>query len=350
VKKIMIIAVILLLNISLCLNVFGIKVEEKFDFESDNEGTTMLDTELYELFETSSLIGEIKVVSEANNQYLEYSGYSDSFLINPIVGPYTFSIDVKKTDLNENHAIFVRAVRPENLFYNGVFSGDSVVPFYESDWYSQNGGSGPSGLGASGIAVTLLPNVIRVITKIYTEEAMTITQKTTDIPFEFPASAFVNLKFVDDGESKVEIYANSTLIAKVEMSGTGIKYDTDTNDSDEYFKTVTVKDKDDNVLYTVENTRVSSNGSTIAIGNRETITQVDNIILEYEEPDPTPTPEATAAPEETATPKVNPTATKSGTNNTDKASVDPLIIVFAAVGAVSLGVIIFIIVRRTKEK
>ena len=33
--KIMIIAVILLLNISLCLNVFGIKVEEKFDFESD---------------------------------------------------------------------------------------------------------------------------------------------------------------------------------------------------------------------------------------------------------------------------------------------------------------------------
>ena len=49
-------------------------------------------------------------------------------------------------------------------------------------------------------------------------------------------------------ESKLKL-CKQHLSQKLDV-GTGIKYDTDTNDSDEYFKTVTVRIS--NVLYTVK--------------------------------------------------------------------------------------------------
>ena len=172
------------------------------------------------------------------------------------------------------------------------------------------------------------------------------------------------MEFTDNG-TEVSISVNDQLLSKIVLSGPGKQYDTDNTTSFSYFETAEIQDASGNAVLTVQNTRVNSGASQLAIGVRNVALQIDNVSVSYEVPDnATPAPEEpdeTEAPEETdsaPTPDASeatrtPAATATPTSGADSDESDSfplgLVIGIAAAVVVILCVIIIIAVKKKKK-
>lgn len=324
-------------------------IESSLSFDDDNAGSEFFDISGY--WQIIKGTGEsTAIVKEEgdDNKYIAVNGYVDIRTYDYIIEPYTFSVDVQLVD-SVNICFFVRGVFPYKKFNKAHRDGVYMtMNYYESDWYTDNGGKdGQNGQGGSGIAVAPGSDAIRVIIKTCEKDGMNIGSKYYDFPYPegVNKNEFFNLKFTDNGE-KVEIYINDGLLAKVSMSDPG-EYDDEMTADEEYnvyFRTAVVHDANDNELLKVENSRINSEGSQIALGVRNRKVNIDNITLVYELPDPTPTPEPSNTPEMTSAP---PTATTSDHSSEDSSSTGAAIaigvgVTLAVIAAITVVTIILI--------
>lgn len=271
-------------------------VNISLDFEDVSSGADIKSTSAVEVFEfkegTSSSIA--RIVNENGNNYVNHTGYADLRTWYDIQGSYTFSVDLKLVDTG-NSAVYVRGEMP-GIFtpYNPAHSNAAgqevyqVLNYYEWDWYAENGGKeGASSVAGSGIGLYPGEDSLLIKIKRYVTDGITVASK--DVVVNYPdgmtlGDEFFNLKVTDDGQ-RVEIYINDTFIAYLILENPGVSYESDGTDS-EYYGKVSVFSADDENLLELENTRLNSKGSQIAITTRQQTIIYDNIDISFKEKAP----------------------------------------------------------------
>lgn len=259
------------------------------DYDEENTYDDLADGErdLFELVRGTPA-SNLDIRETDGRMYAYMHTYSDLHTYDAIEDEYVFSVDIN-ADPEKMHTVCVRGVVGDTIFKTnpanqGVEEG---FAFYEWDWYTNNGGSDENAEsflgGAGGLHVSLNPEGFAIRIKAYTEEALNIATYKTVVPYEIDASKFYNLKFYDDGQT-VTILVDGAVIATVELTDAGKTYnDNDgTLESDtEYFGKAVVKDASGAELLTVENTRITSASSIIALATRnpEHYLKIDNIHL-----------------------------------------------------------------------
>ncbi len=227
------------------------------------------------------------IVKEDGNKFVSCNGFVD-YRSEIIEEEYVYSLDIRGTsDLCENGraGFFIRSSNPNN--YSITHDGNSQnlnwnmkFNFYESDWYAEAGGTdGNSGIGGSGIHIAPMANGVRLVVKKYVADGTTVANKEFTLAYPDGASwdAFANYKFRDNGET-IEILVNDTTIATVELSNPGVTYEGDGNiGNDAYYGKAVVKDAAGAELGTIENTRICSSSSMLAIGVRASMVDFDNV-------------------------------------------------------------------------
>ena len=176
------------------------------------------------------------------------------------------------------------------------------------------------GIGGSGIAVYFKADGIRVDVKVYREAGTTVTGEYHDfaLPANFAYGDMFNLKFTDNG-TEVCIYINDALLCEIALSEPDTVYPLDEGtDVGEFFRKAVISDADGKVVKEIENTRVNSAGSQVAIGCRNMHVQVDNIVVtDYTAPsdpsDPSEPSEPTTDPEDPA--PTDPTTPDTGSSS-----------------------------------
>ncbi|MBP5207298.1 MAG: hypothetical protein J6330_02445 [Clostridia bacterium] len=260
----------------------------KEDFESGYPGgdPAQLDG-LYGFFEWNNATGSsaCDLVSDGGSVALKISGYSELYTIDYIPGEYVFSLKIKPMKDNGMINVFVRGdmpgglvkVNPKNAGVNQAFY------YFEWDWYAENGGSGSSSVGGSGVVVSLTESGISVRIKRYAKDSLTVTSKQFRIATEEAPdlNAYNDLKITDTGK-RIDIYLNGALAAYVQLSDDSVTYDTD-GTGIEYYKSATVFDGKGGELGTVENTRLHYKGSQLAVAGRNETFYVDDLFIAYGE-------------------------------------------------------------------
>ena len=269
------------------------------------------------------------IASDDDGNYIAVTGFTE--LRGPIImSEYAFGLAIRAgIGFNGEGGVFVRASNPAdytilNTAHDNT-AWDMTLNFFESDWYRENGGQdGNSGIGGSGIYISPVSEGLRLIVKKQAEDGAHIA----NVPFVLPypagtnADTFTDIDFYDDGQM-IEIYANGAVLATIELSEPGKVYETDkaeTETINEYFGKAIVKDATGAELGTVENTRICSSSSMVAIGARATnldFTDLslyigENAISESKEAEPQQ-PADTNAPATNA-PATNAPATGASTN------------------------------------
>ena len=359
-----------------CMNcfspLFASAVDYTINFDEEVEGDSFENTALSEEFlleagtpDSGATIEE----DEAGGNLMTLKGYTDIKSITYFEKAYTFSVDfISNAD---NTAVFVRGVEPSEYIQVENPKNQNVLQtfnYYEWDWYQENGGSTGSSIGGSGIYIMPAANIIKIGLKLYQEDGLGVSTKVFDLPAPegYQRGKKCTIK-VEDTTTSVTISVNGTKLAVVELSEPDTKYSTD-DPSYGFYKKAAVKNAAGEELGAVENTRICSEYSQIAITTRNATFSIDNLSLQYEgsasEPtpsDPSATPEddATGSPA-TASPKATATATAKATKTPVKATNAPssqdsgntpiIIAVVSACVVVAAGIIIAIIVAKKKKK
>lgn len=264
-----------------------------YDFEEAYEGDSLSYLDIcidagWEEHNGSPSNSSFTVVSEDNgNKYVTCTGFVD-YRSAIIEEEYVYSLDIRGSEhlCNEGLAgFFIRSSNPNNysITHNGnpgTANWDMKFNFYESDWYKEAGGQdGNSGIGGSGIHIAPMANGVRLVVKRYVADGTTVANK--DFTLAYPDGAswdnFANYKFRDNGET-IEILVNNTTIATIELSNPGVTYEGDGNvNNDEYYGKAVIKDAAGAELGTIENTRICSSSSMLAIGVRTSPVDFDNV-------------------------------------------------------------------------
>ncbi len=275
-KKIVLVALIVIC-MSLSITSFAATNSYTQDFEGFEENFELVG----DTWEGWSIIRPTAngtyINSANNNKFASVTSYYHAEFQTKLTEPYVYEVDVLNEEANNNiAAFFVRAGTEKFTVQYGPASG------YEFD--GSTNVSFPC-VGSSGFYI--LPNngkSLSINIKTYDESQ---TYKIGNVLYSVNVNAdfsksFVTLKFVDDGQT-VKIYADDELAFIVEISDPG-KYPLG---EETYCKKVVVKDKDGNVLGTVNNARVSAD-SVLIIGSRTAKFKFDNIkITPYStEPEP----------------------------------------------------------------
>ena len=366
------VGLVLLITLSVGIPVSAAERIYQYDFEEDSTSDTFEDLLMYDFFDyklPANTNSTATIQEEGDNQFLALEGYVSIRSWDEMQDyPYTFSLDIRQSVFN-NIGFFVRGITPGEMTVINPRNANKEQDFdyFEVDWYTQNGGkNGTTTIGGSGIFVFPQENAFRVGVKVYREDGLTISSEYYDFPLPegFSYDNFYNLEFTDNG-TEVSISVNDQLLSKIVLSGPGKQYDTDNTTSFSYFETAEIQDASGNAVLTVQNTRVNSGASQLAIGVRNVALQIDNVSVSYEVPDnATPAPEEpdeTEAPEETdsaPTPDASeatrtPAATATPTSGADSDESDSfplgLVIGIAAAVVVILCVIIIIAVKKKKK-
>jgi len=345
--------------------VYAEMIEVKFDFENyiAEDDAKLIDDFTYEweVFTAKAATNYVRVAEEGSNKFLHFNGYTEVRTWDLIEGPYTFSFDAR-TEETINVAFFVRGVLPVTRFNPANGGGVDQTLFYlEADWYRENGGkNGSSGLGGSGLYLMPLgSSKIRINIKTYEPDGINVGTAYYDLdwPEATDPTKFFNVKFVDNGSDKVEIFINNKLLATVTMSNPGV-YEEDEYDSNRYYKTAVVTNASGEEILNINNARLSADGSQLAIATRNKVAHIDNLNLLSEReatPEPTekPTPAPTQSDEQSATeePKPQPTSTKSQDSDDDSDGGLNIIVIAAVVGGVIVvgtGIALAIVFNKKK--
>ncbi len=287
-KKLKFLSVLTLIAMLFTMAVSAVDIYS-YDFEECDNNSDLTDADASELFE--SVIGAGAAVVKTNGSQgmcLEISGISEFRTIDVLEGEYVFSLDyvaARESNKDCGEGVFIKGVIP------GVVTKDNSVMnqpanqsfnYYEADWYTDHTGKTVDSMqiGGSGIYVQLRTTGLRVNIKTYVEDGLNISQSYVDIAYPegvtFEAGKSYNIKFYDEG-SKVTIFLNNEKMATVDLSEGGDTYD-DVDDYEYYGKAIVSNAAGEQIL-TVENTRVSSLDSQLAVAARAQTICIDNIKL-----------------------------------------------------------------------
>lgn len=346
-KKLSVFLSLLMIICMLSVGTAVMAAVEEVEMSFDEDGTADLNIEAYAgIFDNPAYFKiqypENAVVSGDSDQYLDINGYFSMRNDLYITDPYEFSIDVNMLEGNfyedknnaNNIGFFVRGVEPyakERLDKAGAVI---TLHYHEADYYAyakdENGAAMPDarmGIGGSGIAVYFKADGIRVELKVYREAGTTVTGEYYDFPLpaNFAYGDMFNLKFTDNG-TEVCIYINDALLCEVALSEPNTVYPLDEGtDVGEFFGKAVISDANGNVVKEIENTRVNSEGSQVAIGCRNMHVQVDNIVItDYTAPADPSDPSDPSEPT-TPTDPEDPAPSDPTTPNTGSSSLLPIL-------------------------
>ncbi len=265
-------------------------VDVLYDFENMTPGMSVSDTVMGEQFEyhigTSQSSARLKKGTDARGNYVAMTGYSDLRTWSDVEGSYEFSADVHIETYGMS-GLFIRgempgAYAPVNPKNHGI---DQVFHYYEWDWYAENGGKtfGGSATGGSGIGIYPGNTEITIRIKRYAPDGLGVASASYTLPytddFKPAADGWLNIRCVDDGKT-ASIYFNGALMCSVKLENPGVVYESDKT-GQQYYGKATICDAAGNEKLVVENTRLNSSGSQIAISSRNENMQFDNLYIAY---------------------------------------------------------------------
>ncbi len=263
-------------------------VDVLYDLADVKAGLYIKDTPIAEQFElatgTSSCIGQ--VIKGDNGNYVRLKGYTDLRTWNDVEGSYEFSADMHMVDYG-NSAVYLRgempgAYAPDNPMN---FNVKQIFNYFEWDWYAENGGRtfGGSSTAGSGIGIYPDANAITIRIKRYAADGLGVASASHTFPysnqFKPNADGWFKLRVVDDGEN-VSIYFNDVLMCSVKLENPGVVYETD-GTGQEYYGKAILCDASGKEVLTVENTRLNSAGSQIALTTRSQTMEFANLYIAY---------------------------------------------------------------------
>ncbi len=234
---------------------------------------------------TSSSGGQV-MTKEDGTRYVRLKGYTDLRTWNDVEGQYEFSTDLHMVDYG-NSAVYIRgempgAYAPENP---KNFNVKQVFNYFEWDWYAENDGRKYGGSSTAGSGIGLYPeaNAITVRIKRYAEDGLGVASASYKFPygdkFKPAADGWFKLRVVDNGAT-VSIYFNDVLMCQILLEPPGVIYESD-GTGQEYYGKATLRDADGKDVLTVENTRINSAGSQIALTTRNQTMEFANLYIAY---------------------------------------------------------------------
>ena len=262
-------------------------VDVLYDLSGVKTGAYVQNTILAEQFELSAgtSTSNVQVRKGDKFNYLRMTGVTDLRTWNDVEGSYEFAADVRMVDYG-NSAIYVRgempgAFTPVNPANSGI---NQVFNYYEWDWYRENGGRGGSSSSAgSGIGIYPEENRITIRIKRYATDGIGVTSSSYSFPYEGKftpgADGWFKLRVVDDGQT-VSIYMNDALMCTVKLENPGVVYETD-GTGQQYYGKATLLDASGKQVLEVENTRLNSQGSQIALTTRFQTMEFANLYIAY---------------------------------------------------------------------
>ena len=263
------------------------------DFESFTAGASVENGNFGEVFQiakgTSNCYATIKKGDEG--KYAEMSGYVDLRTWEDVKGAYNFVVDLKMIDYGNTY-VFLRGempgiYRPYNPAQSAAANQEvhTTFNYFEWDWYAENGGRGSSSTAGSGFGFAPEQGGLVYHIKKYATDGLHIATAHGKIPypagFTYTEGEFISVRCVDDGE-KIQIYLNDILAATMTLSNPGVVYETDGTDQ-QYYGLVELFDATGKSIVKVENSRLNSAGSQIALATRSQKLQFDNLGIGYSE-------------------------------------------------------------------
>lgn len=263
-------------------------VDVLYDLSNVKAGAFVASTPLAEQFEHAAGTpgSTVQVIKGNNFNYLRMKEVSDLRTWNDVEGSYEFAADVHMVDYG-NSAIYVRgempgAYTPTNPANSGI---SQVFNYYEWDWYRENGGKdGSSSSAGSGIGIYPEENRITIRIKRYAPDGLGVASSSYSFPysgkFTPDADGWFKLRVKDDGKT-VSIYMNDTLMCTIKLENPGVVYETD-GTGQEYYGKATLFTANGEQVLEVENTRLNSQGSQIALTTRFQTMEFANLYIAYE--------------------------------------------------------------------
>ncbi len=269
-------------------------VDVLYDFEKFATGVAVADTPLGKQFEyhygTSQSSARTVSGSGERGNYVSMKGYSDLRTWSDVEGVYIFSADVNIHAYGMS-AMYVRGEMPGAYAPKNPknFNIDQVFHYYEWDWYAENGGKtfGASSTAGSGIGIYPGDTGITLRIKRYAEDGLGVASASYTLPytdaFKPTADGWLNIRCEDDGQL-LKIFFNDALMCSAKLENPGVIYETD-GTGQAYYGKVTLCDATGAEVLTVENTRVNSAGSQLALSSRDRPMEFDNIYISYQSQD-----------------------------------------------------------------
>ena len=229
----------------------------------------------------------MQVIKGDKFNYLRMKEVSDLRTWNDVEGSYEFSADVHMVDYG-NSAIYIRgempgAYSPVNPANHGI---NQVFNYFEWDWYAENGGRQYGGSSSAGSGIGIYPEQNRITIRIkrYAEDGLGVASASYSFPYQGKFTpgedGWFKLRAVDDGQT-VSIYMNDALMCTVKLENPGVTYESD-GTGQQYYGKATLYDADGKQVLEVENTRLNSQGSQIALTTRFQTMEFANLYIAYE--------------------------------------------------------------------
>ncbi len=265
-------------------------VNTTFDMESERANSNLDSTALAAYFQHSAGTSSSRALTgkEATGKFLRLSGYSDVRTWNDVKGTYELSVRLRMVDMGSS-GVYIRGEMPGRFSPKNPanFNVDMCFNYYEWDWYAENGGSqfGGSSLAGSGIGIIPTADGLDIRIKRYAPDGLTVA--SASYRFAYPdghapgADEWFTLRCTDDG-TVATIYFNDTEICSVLLESPGVTYASD-GTGQGYYGKATLTDPAGTVLLEVDNTRLNSSGSQIALTTRFQTMDADDLSVSYVE-------------------------------------------------------------------
>ena len=264
-------------------------VDVLYDLSNVKPGVYVQNTPLAEQFELAvgTSASNVQVRKGDNFNYLRMTGVTDLRTWNDVEGSYEFAADVHMVDYG-NSAIYIRGempgaytpINPANSSINQVFN------YYEWDWYRENGGGKYGGSSSAGSGIGIYPEENRITIRIkrHATDGLGVASASYSFPYsgKFTPNedGWFKLRVIDDGET-VSIYMNDALMCTIKLENPGVVYEKD-GTGQEYYGKATLFDASGKQVLEVENTRLNSQGSQIALTTRFQTMEFANLYIAYE--------------------------------------------------------------------
>ena len=263
-------------------------VDTLYDLSDVKPGVFVDKTAIGEHFEhaAGTSASTVQVVKGEKFNYLRMKECSDLRTWNDVEGKYEFAADVHMVDYG-NSAIYIRGEMPGAYTPTNPknFNVKQVFNYFEWDWYAENGGHTYGGSSSAGSGIGIYPDQNRITIRIkrYAPDGLGVASASYSFPysgkFTPDADGWFKLRVVDD-EKTVSIYMNDALMCTVKLENPGVVYEGD-GTGQQYYGKATLCDADGKEVLAVENTRLNSQGSQIALTTRFQTMEFANLYIAY---------------------------------------------------------------------
>ena len=270
------------------MTIKDVTVDVLYDLDKVKAGVSIKDTVVADQFQlaTGTTSCTCMIYKGTDGNYARLKGYTDLRTWSDVMGSYEFSVDLHMVEYG-NSAVYVRgempgAYAPENPRNYNV---KQVFNYFEWDWYAENGGRtfGGSSTAGSGIGIYPDANAITVRIKRYADDGLGVASASYTFPysdqFKPDENGWFKLRVVDDG-NVLSIYFNDVLMCSALLEAPGRVYEKD-GTGQEYYGKVTLRDSAGQDVLTVENSRVNSAGSQIALTTRSQTMEFSDLYIAY---------------------------------------------------------------------